>query len=266
MTKVKESLENYLSEINSYLNFSEKLKKGIKKLESEEKNIFKLVSYVSAINKNLRKMNEITQNNIKSINFLYDEEENNIKYQDINLNVVSIPILKKIEKGVCELDGVNGRILFDTNSNKICYTESYQSNEMIVYDNYNNFKSKLINKKIKLQSTVSGTYPVIHKGFFYYFEYRNVPTNKLIKYDLTQNRILSSKNILEDAVLGNSQNCWGGYNDIILISDNITLYAVYSSNKNQKRISIAKIDENNLDVLKIWNTDSKEKKNAAHSS
>lgn len=81
----------------------------------------------------------------------------------------------------------------------------------------------------------------------------------MIKFDLNKNKILNNKIILSDAVLGNSQNCWGGYNDIILITDNKNLYAVYSSNNNNKRISIAKIDENSLDVIKIWNTDSLEK-------
>ena len=52
----------------------------------------------------------------------------------------------------------------------------------------------------------------------------------------------------------------GGYNDIILISDNESLYAVYSSTNNNKRISVAKIDNNNLNIIKIWNTDSLEKK------
>ena len=262
VTKVKESLENYLLEINNYINFNEKIKKGVKKLENEEKNIMKIVSYVSAINKNYRQMNNIAANNIKSVNFSYNEEEKSIKYNEINLNEKKISVLKKIEEGICELDyggKCQGRIMFDTNSNKIYYMDGQTINEIIVYENYNNFKTKAIDKKITLQSNVCGNYTVIHKGFFYYFECQNYPTNKLIKYDLTENKILSSKNILEDAVLGNSQNCWGGFNDIILISDNITLYAVYSSNKNQKRISIAKIDENNLNVIKIWNTDSKEK-------
>ena len=51
----------------------------------------------------------------------------------------------------------------------------------------------------------------------------------------------------------------GGYNDIILISDNESLYAVYSSTNNNKRISVAKIDNINLNIIKIWNTYSLEK-------
>ena len=43
MTKVKEKLENYLSQVNHQINISEKINKGVKKLENEEKNIFKIV-------------------------------------------------------------------------------------------------------------------------------------------------------------------------------------------------------------------------------
>ena len=108
---------------------------------------------------------------------------------------------------------------------------------------------------------ISGTYSVFHKGAFYFFEYKDYNTNNLIKFDLNKNKVLNNKIILPDAILENSQNCWGGYNDIILISDNKNLYAVYSSKNNNKRITIAKIDENNLNVIKIWNTDSLEKHN-----
>ena len=67
-----------------------------------------------------------------------------------------------------------------------------------------------------------------------------------------------NKEILSDADL-NNQNQWGGNNNINLISDNITLYAIYASNNNNRRISIALIDENSLNVIKTWNTDSLEK-------
>ena len=122
-------------------------------------------------------------------------------------------------------------------------------------------KLNKIANTITLSTYISGTYPVLHNELLYFFEFNNNnQTNKLIKYDLNQNKILASKIILNDAVLGNSQNCWGGYNDIILISNDYNLFAVYSSNNNNKRISIALIDEYNLDVLKVWNTNSLEKK------
>ena len=67
------------------------------------------------------------------------------------------------------------------------------------------------------------------------------------------------KNILPDASLDN-QNIWGENNNINLISDDNNLYAIYASNNNNKRISIALLDENHLNVIKTWNTDSLEKK------
>ena len=126
-----------------------------------------------------------------------------------------------------------------------------------VYNNYNNLKLKQKDYDIKLNYNISVNYSVIHKGFFYCFEYEK---NNLIKYDLNQNKIISNKIILSDASLDN-QNQWGGDNNINLISDDYNLYAIYSSNQNNKRISIALIDENTLDVIKTWNTDSLEKKN-----
>ena len=76
-------------------------------------------------------------------------------------------------------------------------------------------------------------------------------TNNINKYDLNEKKILMDKNILPDANLDN-QNSWGGSVNINLISDDNNLYAVYASNKNNKRISIALLDENNLNVIKTW--------------
>ena len=263
VTKVKEKLENTLSLINYQINISEKLNKGIKKFENEEKNLIKTLSYVSKINKNQKEMKSILKESLRSIKFSYQKEENNIKYEDINFNGCKNGKLKMIEKGTCEVNiGSYGRILFDIITDKV-YFAFYCSNNVNIYENYEKFKAKNIYKNITLSKTISGTYPVIHKGYFYFFEYNSnlyTNSNNLIKYDLNQNKIIDSRIILPDAVLGNTQNCWGGYNDIILISDNINLYAVYSSSNNNKRISIGKIDDNNLNIIKIWNTESLEKK------
>ena len=50
VTKVKEKLENFLSESNSLIKVNERITKGIQKLEKNEKNILKNLSYVSNIN------------------------------------------------------------------------------------------------------------------------------------------------------------------------------------------------------------------------
>ena len=52
VTKVKEQLENYLSKSNKLIKINEKINKGIKSLEKEEKNILKTLSYISKISKN----------------------------------------------------------------------------------------------------------------------------------------------------------------------------------------------------------------------
>ena len=51
VTQIKEQLENFLSESNRILKIREKITKGIKALEREkEKNMIKVLSYVSKIN------------------------------------------------------------------------------------------------------------------------------------------------------------------------------------------------------------------------
>ena len=261
VTKFKEKLEIFLSEINNLINTNEKINKGIQKFDKEEENIIKILSYISKINKNKKNMNILLKEAMKSIKFSYIPEKSDINYEEFYIN--SKLFLKKIEKGNCEFNfgGFNqGRILFDTISNKVYYIDGCDSDSINVYHNYENLKLKKSEKTIQLPTKISGTYSVIHKGYFYYFEYKNKNTNNLIKYDLNQNKIILNKNILSDAVLENNQNQWGGYNDIILISDNNNLYSIYSSNNNNKRISIALLDENNLNVIKTWNTDSLEKR------
>ena len=56
VTKVKEKLEIFLSESNRIIKLDEKIEKGIKVLEKEEKNMIKTLSYVSKINKNQKEM------------------------------------------------------------------------------------------------------------------------------------------------------------------------------------------------------------------
>ena len=85
VTKVKEKLEIFLTETNDQINISEKIKKGIKKLENEEKNMISILSYVSKINKNKKHMNLLLKEAIKSIKFSYQEEKNNIIYEEFFL-------------------------------------------------------------------------------------------------------------------------------------------------------------------------------------
>ena len=210
--------------------------------------------------------------NINEINFDFEflkqalkEKFSNI-LDSFNINLFdSHSKLREIGKAVLECETPKkdtSRILFDSYSEDVYYIYGCHSNQVYHYDNFYNFKKNIVTNTITLPKLRAGVNSVIFKGHFYYFESTNYEgTNNLIKFDLKNNRLIGNKKILPDAVLGNSQSCYGGWNDIILISDEKNLYAVYSSNNNNKRISIAWIDENELTITKIWNTDSLEKKN-----
>ncbi len=95
VTKVKEKFENFLSELNIEIKISERINKGIKKMENEEKNIIKILSYVSKINKTQKKMKNCLNKIIKSIRFSYEEEKSVINYEEYYL--CGIPLIKDIE-------------------------------------------------------------------------------------------------------------------------------------------------------------------------
>ena len=70
VTKVKEKLENFLSEATNKITVTERIKKGIEKLkQDDEKNIYKTISYISKINKNNKDMNKLSFQMMNSINF-----------------------------------------------------------------------------------------------------------------------------------------------------------------------------------------------------
>ena len=56
VTKIKEQFEINLSKIDNLLKTTEKINRGIKALEKEEKTLIKTLSYVSIINKNQKEM------------------------------------------------------------------------------------------------------------------------------------------------------------------------------------------------------------------
>ena len=258
VTKVKEKLENFFSETNILINLSEKIQKGIKKLNKEEKNKIKILSFISKINENKIDMNTLLKRSIKSFRFSYLKEKNDINYEEFDVNR-EFSLLKKIEKGSCQFEYKEsdyGRILFDEISNKTFYIPNYFNNKINVYKDFENLKTKNYEAIIELPHKISVNYSVMHKGYFYYFKYN---TNNIIKYDLNNKQIIIDKIILSDANLEN-QNQWGGNNNINLVSDDNKLYAIYSSNNNNKRLSIALLNEDNLNVIKTWNTDSLEKK------
>ena len=106
VTKIKEKLEIYLSESKNEIKISERINKGIKKMENEEKNIIKTLSYVSKINKTQKNIKKLLMKNIK-IN--YDENKNNIKYEEYYFNGIYIP--KNIEFKIISMEFIYLKIL-----------------------------------------------------------------------------------------------------------------------------------------------------------
>ena len=94
VTKVKEQLEQFYSEINNEIKINEILGLGINKLNNEEQNINKTLSYVSKINKNKKNIHNSLIKNMKNLKINFQEEQNNIKYEEYIFNgidVIGIP-------------------------------------------------------------------------------------------------------------------------------------------------------------------------------
>ena len=94
ITKTKEKLENYLSLTNNGIKMSEKINKINKKFVKEEydkKSILKKLSLVSNINKFKKKMENLFNEQMKSLKFTFSEEERIIKYEKFSLNGFPLP-------------------------------------------------------------------------------------------------------------------------------------------------------------------------------
>jgi len=120
VTKVKENLENFLSQTNNQIKLNEKICQGIKKIENEEKNMFKTLSYITKINKNKKSMNKLSEEIIKSINFLYEEHKNNIKYEENYIN--GMPIINNININEITYSRIN--ISWNINTNNFSFNKN----------------------------------------------------------------------------------------------------------------------------------------------
>ena len=69
----------------------EKINKGIKLLEKEEKNMIKKLTYVSKINKNDKEMQTFFQVLMRNIKISFEEKENKVKYDEYFFNGISSP-------------------------------------------------------------------------------------------------------------------------------------------------------------------------------
>ena len=91
VTKIKEKLEIFLEKTKNNLQLSERINKGIKNIEKDEKNMLKILSYVSTINKNKKGFNSLFQELMQSIKPSFNEKENKINFDEYYFNGVPIP-------------------------------------------------------------------------------------------------------------------------------------------------------------------------------
>jgi len=143
ITKIKEKLEIYLSESKNVIKINERINKGIKRMENEEKNIIKTLSYVSKINKTQKNINKLFKTIMKNIKFKYDD--NNIKYEEYYFNGIYIPnniefkdITSSSINIYWKIDNINN---INIDKNKIKYkVEMRKENEKFIkiYEDNNN--------------------------------------------------------------------------------------------------------------------------------
>lgn len=97
VTKVKESLESFLSGINNEILIKERINKGILKMENKEQNTFQIFSYISKINQTKKKMKTYLTKLMRNLNIKYDENSNKIIFDEYYFNGWPIPKNIKIE-------------------------------------------------------------------------------------------------------------------------------------------------------------------------
>ena len=84
--------------VDSLLKACEKIIKGMKSIEKEEKSLIKSLSYVSIINKNKKEMRNIFQELMKNLKISFIENESTIKYEEYFFNGIPTPKDINLEK------------------------------------------------------------------------------------------------------------------------------------------------------------------------
>ena len=153
MTKTKEQLENFLTEINENIRISDRINKGIKKLE-KEKSMLHILSYISKINISKKSMKKLNIELMENITFLYEEDKSNIKFEEYYFNGMVTP--KNIEfkdVGITNLKiswNIDDKNLIDIDKNQIQYRvemrkENDNDNFKEIYqgNNFNYFVNNL---------------------------------------------------------------------------------------------------------------------------
>lgn len=176
VTKSKEKLENYLSLANNDIKLSERILKGFEKIKNRDENMVKVISYVSKVNKTRKEILNLSGEFMKNINFHYEEEKSQIKFEEYFFNGIPIPEdieIKYITAFSCNISWDIKQInIIDFDLNKIKYKiEIKKENFQKIYEV--NQKQYLIqdlkpnlNYEIRICSTydnISGTWSKIQK-------------------------------------------------------------------------------------------------------
>ena len=206
----------------------------------------------------------------KEINELKEEVEElkNNKKKEEEMKKINLPVVtnnfkissnpKVIEIGSdtyakCTMDPFIGD---KEHENNIWFFNGYSNwGNIQFYDNLESVKSKNYNE-FKIPIKGYGTYWTIFKNCLYFST--STEGNKTGKLNLTSNKIECEKTF-NDVIGNNNTNQWGGYNDIIFISNPESLYIIYQSNTVNKMV-IKQIDPDSLNIIQSWETDCEKKK------
>ena len=137
-----------MSLIKELLRKCEQIQKGIKNLQKEEKNMIKTLSYISKINQNQRKIDNLMNSPMKNMNITFNKDKCIIEYKEYYFNEKKLDYFDKDENELNidnELKNEN-KIAFNENEDIIDYIENenenkidfYENNDKIAYKEYNN--------------------------------------------------------------------------------------------------------------------------------
>ena len=90
VTKTKEKMENFLSEINEEIRLNNRINKMITKLEKEDMNTVKIISFVSKIKESVKSMNKTIEKPINNIKFNFEQEKKNLNFEEYTINQIQI--------------------------------------------------------------------------------------------------------------------------------------------------------------------------------
>ena len=86
VTKVKEKMENTLSEINEQIRLNDRINKIKNKLEKDDANLIKIISFISKIKNSMNIMNETIKKPLKNIKFNFLKEKKSLNFEEYNIN------------------------------------------------------------------------------------------------------------------------------------------------------------------------------------